>query len=652
MQAMCATAVACGPTLDEGSDAHIRVMPPKQVTFSRVTVGESRTMPFVVSSVGRDMLDVRRIEWSGSDAVQLVAEGVAFPAKLQTLASLPVSVSFTPTQQNPSPAGQIKIYTNDIEQPVYTLDVVAQQLAPQIHVTPSHEETLIIGQTDVGATTTRDVVITNVGDLALNLSDISLNGPESFRFVLPDDVTLPASLLPNAANQLTVRVSFTPSEDGSAEGTLVIVSNDPDNPRYTVPIIANSDTPCMRVEPSVLEFPSVSVGTSSTKTVKLTSCSAVPLVVSEVIRTTGRGSEFFTHVLNSANTALQAGEHADLDITFSPTEVGTSSAAYTILSNDPRQPNARLDVIATASSNRCPTASARARLSSSSAWSKTLDLAPLDTVILDGSLSSDPESSNLQYFWSIKKVDANIPPRDSTSQIVADGDKASFFLDLAGEYVICLDVADGENMMSCNTDCVQIRAIPRDTIHIQLVWNTPADTTSGDDDGTDLDLHLMSLPDGTWGDEGNAERNDGTDVFFLNRQPVWHVNGQNEYPSLDIDDKDGDGPENINLNQPAPCRWYAIGVHYYQDYAFGPSYATVRAYINGKLRFERANIGLKQTGAFRQVALMFWDGSDATLYQTDITYDNDDDWKGKKVTIPAEILDEAKLSSPSCFTED
>ena len=641
--AACAqTGMSCGPTLDEGSDARIRVTPPKQVTFSRVTPGDSRSLPFVVSSVGKDPLDVQRIEWAGSQAVRIVAENVEIPAKLEALTSIPLAVEYTPTLQNPAPNGKIRIYSNDASVPVYTLDVVAQQLAPQIHVTPSQEERLIIGQTDVGKKSTRNVVITNIGDLALNISDIQLNATSAFGFEIANGVTLPVAIAPNAANQLDVNVSFAPQSEGRAEGSLVILSNDPDNPRYVLPIIANSDTPCMRIEPKVLEFPDVSINSKQTRTVTLTSCSAVPLVISGVERSSQ--SDVFSYALSNGNTELREGDSAELEITFAPTAIGSASDIFTVMNNDPLQPNAKIEVMGTASKNRCPDASARARLSSSSEWAKMLDLSPLDTVIFDGSLSSDPEGTSLTYYWTVKSA-----PKDSTSRIVSNGPEASLFLDLAGNYEVCLNVKDADNTMSCSTDCIMISAVPRETIHVQLVWNTPGDDDQTDAEGADLDLHFMSLPDGTWGDTGTKELNNGTDVFFLNKEPVWPVQGQgNELPSLDIDDADGAGPENINLDHPTPCRWYAIGVHYYLDNAFGPSYATVRVYVDGKKRFERAHISLAQTGAFKHVAYLFWGGSGASAFAYDAAYSKDEDWIGKPAPVPQELIDEAMASFPEC----
>lgn len=185
----------CGPTLEEGGDARIRVTPAKQITFSKVTTGQTHSLPFVVTSVGRDELNVRKIEWSGSDSIQLSMTGTDLPRQLASQVSMPISVNFSPTTSAPSPDGIIKIYTNDPETPVYELEVVAQQLNPQIHVSPSSEEKLIFGQTDAGSLTTKEVVVTNIGDLPLTLSEIQLKTSSDFSYELVNSKSLPVSTL-------------------------------------------------------------------------------------------------------------------------------------------------------------------------------------------------------------------------------------------------------------------------------------------------------------------------------------------------------------------------------------------------------------------------------------------------------------------------
>lgn len=648
---------ACGPTYEVGKDAQIRVEPAKQVTFSRVKKGEVRTQPVVVSNVGRDQLRVSQIVWDGSDAVSLAVEGSDFPRLLDAQAQFALSVKFSPTNATPSPDGTIHIYSNDLDTPIYDVQVVAQQLEPQIHVVPSAEEKLIFGQVDEGASLKRPVVVTNTGDLPLEISKISLVASGDFQLTSASTLNLPLSL--TNEDRLDLNVTFTPTASGRAEGNLVFTTNDPNHPTYTLPIVANSDSPCLRIQPVIVEFkPSVSVETTATREVTLESCSDVELSISGIQMASG--DDAFSYKVRGDDRPLKNGESATMTISYTPEREGTNKAEFVVMSNDPLQPNATITVMGTASSNQCPTAVARARMSSASDWARSVDAAPLDTIIFDGSLSHDEESTTLNYYWNIKSA-----PKDSTSKLAMDNEKATLFADLAGEYVVCLNVEDSAGMMSCNEDCLKVTATPRETLHMQLVWSTPGDATPGDDDGTDLDLHFVRLlqgsdaestttrPEkGTWGDKGSAELLDGSDVYFENREPVWFVEGfGNELPSLDIDDKDGEGPENINLDNPSPCSWYAIGVHYYNDYAFGPSYATVRVYVSGKARFEKPNILLSQSGGFKQVALLHWDGSTARIYESIYAYDSIEQWKGQPPVLPEEIIEKAKVSAPKCFAK-
>jgi hypothetical protein len=58
---------------------------------------------------------------------------------------------------------------------------------------------------------------------------------------------------------------------------------------------------------------------------------------------------------------------------------------------------------------------------------------------------------------------------------------------------------------------------------------------------------------------------------------------------------------------------------------------------------------LKQTGVFKQVAWLFWDGVTGYFYDSDLAYDDDNAWKGMTPVIPQSVLDRAKESAPSCF---
>jgi hypothetical protein len=88
------------------------------------------------------------------------------------------------------------------------------------------------------------------------------------------------------------------------------------------------------------------------------------------------------------------------------------------------------------------------------------------------------------------------------------------------------------------------------------------------------------------------------DTFWFNATPQWGsaAPGVNDDPTLDLDDTDGAGPENLNLIEPEgtiddPIS-YAVGVHYWNDHGYGTSYGTVSIYIQGGLALQFTKVKL------------------------------------------------------------
>ncbi len=274
---------------------------------------------------------------------------------------------------------------------------------------------------------------------------------------------------------------------------------------------------------------------------------------------------------------------------------------------------------------------------------------PLDLVVLDGSMSTDPDGpEGLVYEWVVveRPVGSTSQPLESVSDVLRPGDggepdqtntsNAVFFVDLAGIYVIELRVTDPSGSTAPSESCpgepvrVTINALPSEDIHLQLVWDTPEDMDQTDSDGTDLDLHLRHPNATDW--EGDLN------CYFANPNPDWGESGSAmDDPSLDIDDTDGAGPENINLDNPeltssfgmdrdgdgAPDgKPYLVGVHYYRSDSYGGfddvfgdggsgagdyglSNATVRIYLDGTIAFDQT-MTLRETDDFWTVGAIEW----------------------------------------------
>jgi hypothetical protein len=200
----------------------------------------------------------------------------------------------------------------------------------------------------------------------------------------------------------------------------------------------------------------------------------------------------------------------------------------------------------------------------------------------------------------------------------------TFSVDVAGTYEFQLTVWDNSGLESCVPWHTTVLVIPDEAIHVELLWHTPADsdeTDQGPEAGSDLDLHLVHLNHAyaeTKGD-GNGPPDPWFvapfDCFWFNAHPNWGLfdPSADDDPGLDLDDTDGAGPENVNLDFPERGTDYGIGVHYWKDHGFGTSYATLRIYIHANLVSEIENVKLEPSDLWNAATISWPDATVETV---------------------------------------
>lgn len=199
---------------------------------------------------------------------------------------------------------------------------------------------------------------------------------------------------------------------------------------------------------------------------------------------------------------------------------------------------------------------------------------PLHTVAIAARAEGDRPITRVT--WAVERVpstSAHPQPRP------ADRAATSYTPDVAGEYALRLRVTDDAGL---SDECVTVvRAVPREGLRVELVWDPPGRTCPRESgaacDRSDVDLHLLRDP----GTGTRWRSNDECYYFNCNaaagRSLAWGMSGSADDPRLDIDDVDGHGPENINLDRPT-ARAYRIGVHYFDAHGAGAQAATVLVY--------------------------------------------------------------------------
>jgi hypothetical protein len=222
---------------------------------------------------------------------------------------------------------------------------------------------------------------------------------------------------------------------------------------------------------------------------------------------------------------------------------------------------------------------------------------PFVAVTLTGA-ATDPDGGAIAS-WSWTLVSA--PAGASGTFSSPSSQTTQFTPNLVGVYTIRLTVVDDDGMSASCTTTVTATGLG---IRVEVIWNTAS---------SDVDTHLLRMASGSpWFNTPN-------DCYYANRTPSWDAAGTADDPRLDIDDVDGFGPENINVDVPVTGNTYRVGIHYYSDHGAGASSVTVRIYcgdvsVTPVATYSRTlsnGAGASDSNDFWRVADVRWLGGDS-----------------------------------------
>jgi hypothetical protein len=403
-----------------------------------------------------------------------------------------------------------------------------RNLAPEISVTP---EALDLGEVIVTQSGTAELYVSNAGQADLDVG-LALQGSDTFSLDL-----LEATLEPDTSQ--TFVVTFTPDNFLPYEATVVVTSNDADSPTIEVPLTGegvDAPKPDIDVTPLTIDFGDAAVGAVGVvEFFDIENVGQADLTLGTI---TQQGSPAFVLVNDDPSGDVVApGSSATMILQYQPVQDAGDNGTFTIPSDDPDEPEVVVTLIGNGGGDfEYPVADIDCPLQ--------VFLTGPEYVNLDGSASSDPAGLELTYTWELVRA----PVGSSSELFLLDStlSDVDVLFDLAGTYEVQLTVTNSNDTPSVPTKCV-VQAIPEDEIRVELIW---------DGSSSDLDLHL--------GNRADAELYDADEANWCNPSPDWGSNGADDDPRLDIDDRGGFGPENINVLSPADGV-YPVKVHYYED---------------------------------------------------------------------------------------
>jgi MBG domain (YGX type)/Bacterial Ig-like domain (group 3) len=180
---------------------------------------------------------------------------------------------------------------------------------------------------------TQAVTLANLGNGTLNISGITISGPNATSFTRVAG-GCGATLLVGRTCLITVRLR--PTTVGPMNATLTINSNDPVNPVLAVALSGTGVLPAATLSTTSLTFAAQTRNTTSApQAVTLTNVGSAPLVITSVAVVTGNANNYIVTNVDCpiGGAGLAANGSCTVNVAFRPNAVGTRSSTLRFVDN-------------------------------------------------------------------------------------------------------------------------------------------------------------------------------------------------------------------------------------------------------------------------------------------------------------------------------
>lgn len=227
--------------------------------------------------------------------------------------------------------GRLEVSSNDPDEPLVTIDLLGNGLAPKI--CPEPPFLVDFGSISVNSISRRTYTFTSCGNQVLSVTELSLDSGLHGFFSFAVGVATPFDLSPGEA--FDVELVYAPTAEGAHAGKLTIRSNDPNAGEGWIDLVGRS-TPIpscdVYVHPSTVDFGSVSTSGFSNQTVTITNTGDANCRITEVQGPTG-GPEF-TFPSVPFTGLIPPGEMRQFAVRYTPAGEGADQGSLTIVCPD------------------------------------------------------------------------------------------------------------------------------------------------------------------------------------------------------------------------------------------------------------------------------------------------------------------------------
>ncbi len=325
------------PMSGTGTISGASLTPASAVFANQLVNTSSVAQRLTLLNTGLAPLTITSIAITGTNSTDF-SQTNACGTSLAAGANCVINVTFTPSARGSRTA--TVVVTDNAPVPTQSVSLSGVGIAPVAAVFPP---TIPFGVQVIATTSApQTLVVSNSGDVALAISNISIGGANASEFAFsPGTCALPVAAL----NVCSFTVSFTPAVSGPRTATVSIASNDPINPVLTVPLTGTGTA--VSLSPTAVAFANQTVGTSSAShSVTISNVGPTALTISSIVLSGTNPADF---TLNSqCGATLNVGRSCNVLIRFAPTAVGPLSASLVITTSDPGVPVASVALSGTA----------------------------------------------------------------------------------------------------------------------------------------------------------------------------------------------------------------------------------------------------------------------------------------------------------------
>jgi hypothetical protein len=316
---------------------------PTLINFGNQLINTQSDPPrtVTVSNTGNSLLTVTEVNLAGANPTHYALNGLpSFPATVNPGGNFAFQVTFRPTTVGTKIA-TVAIKSDDPGRPTASVSLTGTGVAPDISVTP----TLIqfANQCLNSESAPRTVTISNVAAGVLNVTAVTFAGAAPGDFKLNGPPSLPRAV--PAGTNFSIEVVFRPTLRGTKSATLLIASDDPDEPTTTVILSGRAVAQEIELPTGPIDFGSQAIlkpATSSSSIEIRNTDATCPLSITAITVTGIHLDDFVLSEVPMLPATAAPGTKIAFKVAFEPKAVGSRMANLTVTSNDPDEAEVRI----------------------------------------------------------------------------------------------------------------------------------------------------------------------------------------------------------------------------------------------------------------------------------------------------------------------